>query len=172
MPMSDPVDSTGPLMKGDDERTPGKLVTLRDVGHTFTGDTWLFRLLNADLRPDRVYALVGPSGSGKSTLLSILAGWVKPSEGSIQRLNIGKTSWVFQNPIGVARRSVIDHVTLPYLARGVGCAAGGGMRARAACPVRSGGARVQRIPGAVRRRGSTAHAGAWRGVGRRSAAGR
>ena len=105
MPMSDPVDSTGPLMKGDDERTPGKLVTLRDVGHTFTGDTWLFRSLNADLRPDRVYALVGPSGSGKSTLLSILAGWVKPSEGSIQRLNIGKTSWVFQNPIGVARRS-------------------------------------------------------------------
>ena len=50
---------------------------------------------------------------------SILAGWVKPSEGSIQRLNIGKTSWVFQNPIGVARRSVIDHVTLPYLARGL-----------------------------------------------------
>lgn len=85
----------------------------------FTGDTWLFRSLNADLRPDRVYALVGPSGSGKSTLLSILAGWVKPSEGSIQRLNIGKTSWVFQNPIGVARRSVIDHVTLPYLARGL-----------------------------------------------------
>lgn len=119
MPMSDPVDSTGPLMKGDDERTPGKLVTLRDVGHTFTGDTWLFRSSNADLRPDRVYALVGPSGSGKSTLLSILAGWVKPSEGSIQRLNIGKTSWVFQNPIGVARRSVIDHVTLPYLARGL-----------------------------------------------------
>lgn len=119
MPMSDPVDSTGPLMKGDDERTPGKLVTLRDVGHTFTGDTWLFRSLNTDLRPDRVYALVGPSGSGKSTLLSILAGWVKPSEGSIQRLNIGKTSWVFQNPIGVARRSVIDHVTLPYLARGL-----------------------------------------------------
>ena len=112
MPMSDPVDSTGPLMKGDDERTPGKLVTLRDVGHTFTGDTWLFRSLNADLRPDRVYALVGPSGSGKSTL-------VKPSEGSIQRLNIGKTSWVFQNPIGVARRSVIDHVTLPYLAQGL-----------------------------------------------------
>ena len=119
MPMSDPVDSTGPLMKGDDERTPGKLVTLRDVGHTFTGDTWLFRSLNADLRPDRVYALVGPSGSGKSTLLSILAGWVKPSEGCIRWRNIGKTSWVFQNPIGVARRSVIDHVMLPYLAQGL-----------------------------------------------------
>lgn len=119
MPMSDPVDSTGPLMKGDDERTPGKLVTLRDVGHTFTRDTWLFRSLNADLRPDRVYALVGPSGSGKSTLLSILAGWVKPSEGCIRWRNIGKTSWVFQNPIGVARRSVIDHVMLPYLAQGL-----------------------------------------------------
>ena len=31
----------------------------------------------------------------------------------------GKTSWVFQNPIGVARRSVIDHVMLPYLAQGL-----------------------------------------------------
>ena len=171
MPMSDPVDSTGPLMKGDDERTPGKLVTLRDVGHTFTGDTWLFRSLNADLRPDRVYALVGPCGSGKSILLSILAGWVKPSEGCIRWRNIGKTSWVFQNPIGVARRSVIDHVMLPYLAQGLP-APQAEARARAACPVRSGGARVQRIPGSVRRRGSTAHAGAWRGVGRRSAAGR
>ena len=40
MPMSDPVDSTGPLMKGDDERTPGKLVTLRDVGHTSQRGTW------------------------------------------------------------------------------------------------------------------------------------
>ena len=170
MPMSDPVDSTGPLMKGDDERTPGKLVTLRDVGHTFTGDTWLFRSLNADLRPDRVYALVGPSGSGKSTLLSILAGWVKPSEGSIQRLNIGKTSWVFQNRSGAPKRDRPCDSALSCA--GVGCAAGGGMRARVACPVRSGGARVQRIPGAVRRRGSTAHAGAWRGVGRRSAAGR
>ena len=129
MPMSDPVDSTGPLMKGDDERTPGKLVTLRDVGHTFTGDTWLFRSLNADLcalnavdltvQDGDYISVTGASGSGKSTLLSILAGWVKPSEGSIQRLNIGKTSWVFQNPIGVARRSVIDHVTLPYLARGL-----------------------------------------------------
>ena len=172
MPMSDPVDSTGPLMKGDDERTPGKLVTLRDVGHTFTGDTWLFRLLNADLRPDRVYALVGPSGSGKSTLLSILAGWVKPSEGSIQRLNIGKTSWVFQNPIGVARRSVIDHVTLPYLARGLDVPQAEACARELLAQFGLAEPRVQRIPGAVRRRGSTAHAGAWRGVGRRSAAGR
>ena len=71
------------------------------------------------IQDQEVVCVIGPSGSGKSTLLSILAGWVKPSEGSIQRLNIGKTSWVFQNPIGVARRSVIDHVTLPYLARGL-----------------------------------------------------
>lgn len=119
MSMSGHVDPVSTLAKGDDGRMPGKLVALRDVGHTFTGNTWLFRSLNVELRPDRVYALVGPSGSGKSTLLSILAGWVEPSEGSVRRLNIGKTSWVFQNPIGVARRNVIDHVTLPYLARGL-----------------------------------------------------
>lgn len=119
MSMSGHVDPVSALAKGGDGRMSGKLVALRDVGHTFTGNTWLFRSLNVELRPDRVYALVGPSGSGKSTLLSILAGWVEPSEGSVRRLNIGKTSWVFQNPIGVARRNVIDHVTLPYLARGL-----------------------------------------------------
>ena len=78
-------------------------------------------LKNIDLtiHEGEIVAIMGPSGSGKSTLLSILAGWVKPSEGCIRWRNIGKTSWVFQNPIGVARRSVIDHVMLPYLAQGL-----------------------------------------------------
>ena len=98
------VAGIGNMAKG--HGTAEQLVVLQNVGHTFTGDTWLFRALNRELCPGHVYALVGPSGSGKSTV-------------SVLRQGIRKTSWVFQNPIGVARRTVLDHVALPYLAQGM-----------------------------------------------------
>ena len=66
-----------------------------------------------------MYGLTGPSGSGKSTLLSILARWLEPTEGEIERRNVATTSWVVQNPYGVSRRTVEDHVALPLLARGM-----------------------------------------------------
>ncbi|MGH1524517.1 ATP-binding cassette domain-containing protein [Leifsonia sp. L25] len=89
------------------------------MGHRFgrSGD-WLFRSLTFEFRPGEVYALTGPSGSGKSTLLSLLAGRGRPVEGAIRLTDIGRVSWVFQNPLGSPRRTAIDHVALPILARG------------------------------------------------------
>ncbi len=91
---------------------------LDSVGHHFPAAPWLFRQLNAQIEIGEVVALTGPSGSGKSTLLAIVAGWLPPAEGSVTREGIQKVNWVFQNPHGVARRTAVDHVTLPYLARG------------------------------------------------------
>jgi NitT/TauT family transport system ATP-binding protein len=63
--------------------------------------------------------IVGPSGCGKSTLLKILAGLVSASAGSVRvagspvaapRQDIGI---VFQNPILLPWRTVIDNVLLP-----------------------------------------------------------
>lgn len=95
-------------------------VMLTDVGHSFdrTGRDMLFRHLTMTLLPKHVYALTGPSGSGKSTLLSIIAGWVTPVTGSVERIDCGRVCWVLQNPHGVARRTAIDHVSLPFIARG------------------------------------------------------
>lgn len=100
---------------GEDRR-----VLLRDVGHSFdrTGEDMLFRHLTMTLHPKHVYALTGPSGSGKSTLLSIIAGWVTPVTGTVERIGCGRVCWVLQNPHGVARRSALDHVALPFIARG------------------------------------------------------
>lgn len=100
------------------------LMRLEGVGHRFEGADRLFGGLSMTLEPGRVYALTGPSGSGKSTLLSILAGWMSPSEGSVSRDATtrhasGRVSWVFQNPHGVAGRTALDHVALPFLARGL-----------------------------------------------------
>ncbi|MEV0565896.1 ATP-binding cassette domain-containing protein [Dactylosporangium sp. NPDC050588] len=85
------------------------------IGHAFPGQPQLFRDISFVLEPG-MYALCGPSGSGKSTLLGILAGWIKPNAGTIRPDGITRMQWVFQNPHGVARRTAIDHVALPYLA--------------------------------------------------------
>ena len=90
----------------------------RGLAHEFPGTGWLFTELGFVLSPGEVVGVVGPSGSGKSTLLSILAGWLVPLKGVIERHEIDHVGWVLQNPHGVARRSALDHVVLPLLARG------------------------------------------------------
>lgn len=93
-------------------------ITTTDLGHSFDGEHNLFAGLTTTLRGGDMVALIGPSGSGKSTLLGIIAGWISPSTGTIEHEGINSTSWVFQNPHGSARRTALDHVVLPLLARG------------------------------------------------------
>lgn len=88
------------------------------LGHRFPGAPLLFEGLDFEARPGDVVGLCGPSGSGKSTLLSIFAGWDTPSLGQVERAHIARTSWVFQNPHGVAHRTAIDHVVFPVLVTG------------------------------------------------------
>lgn len=93
-------------------------VVLDDVGHGFGDGDMLYRHIGLTLLPGHVYGLTGPSGSGKSTLLAIVAGWLAPAEGRVERYGVNRVGWVFQNPHGTARRTVLDHVALPFLAWG------------------------------------------------------
>ncbi|SNU01179.1 putative ABC transport system ATP-binding protein [Ruaniaceae bacterium KH17] len=94
-------------------------VTASGLGHQFPEQPFLFRGLDLDLAEGRTYAVIGPSGSGKSTLLGILAGWITPTEGTVERPAGGDVGWVFQNPHGVYQRTALDHVSLPFIARGI-----------------------------------------------------
>lgn len=97
-------------------------VTSTGLGHRFESGPWLFEGLDLQLTPGKTFALMGPSGSGKSTLLSMIAGWVRPEAGRIERVGVERVGWVFQNPHGVPRRSAADHVALPLLAAGAALA--------------------------------------------------
>ena len=93
-------------------------LVVHDLAHRFPGTDLLFEHLDMTVDPGMTVAVCGPSGCGKSTLLSILAGWEKPYAGSVERIGIARTGWVFQNPVGVAQRSALGHVVFPLLAKG------------------------------------------------------
>lgn len=75
--------------------------------------------VNLDIQRNQFVTLVGPSGCGKSTLLKIVSGIIPPTEGNIQfdgsplikpSRQIGL---VFQRPVLLPWRSVIDNVLFP-----------------------------------------------------------
>lgn len=94
-------------------------VEVSNLGHAYSRDAWLFQGLSYTFQPGRIYALTGASGSGKSTLMAILAGWTAPAAGQLSMDGVDSTSWVFQNPYGVAKRTAIDHVAFPFIASGM-----------------------------------------------------
>jgi ABC-type lipoprotein export system ATPase subunit len=94
-------------------------VEVVNLGHAYPGNEWLFRGLTFTFEPGRTYALTGASGSGKSTLMAILSGWTKAREGALRLEGVTSTSWVFQNPHGVPKRTAIDHVAFPLIAAGM-----------------------------------------------------
>ncbi len=90
-----------------------------ELGHRYHGGPWLFRGVDLHLAAGRVTALTGPSGTGKSTLLSILAGTTAPAEGMVTREGVTGIASIAQSPHGTPGRTVLDHITLPYLAAGI-----------------------------------------------------
>lgn len=94
-------------------------VALEQVSHAFVGGVPLFAPLTETFRSGETVAVTGPSGSGKSTLLAILAGLVRPSMGVVRRSGTLRACWITQNPHGSARRNALDHVALPFVARGM-----------------------------------------------------
>jgi len=62
--------------------------TLKDLvvarGRTGGEDVWALREVSAEITPGEAVGLVGRNGSGKSTLLRVLAGIIKPTNGTVQ----------------------------------------------------------------------------------------
>ena len=92
---------------------------LSKVYSTHDGSVHALQQISFSVREGEFVAVVGPSGCGKSTLLKILAGILPPSKGearlrgtpiTMPRRDIGV---VFQSPVLLPWRSVLDNVLLP-----------------------------------------------------------
>jgi NitT/TauT family transport system ATP-binding protein len=102
---------------------PQPVVDLRGVRHVYrsAGDVELEAISGADLRvaPGEFVALIGPSGCGKTTLLNIIAGLIRPTEGTVHVHGRAPASgtvdvgMVFQTPVLFPWRTIADNVALP-----------------------------------------------------------
>lgn len=84
--------------------------------------------VDLEVRPGEFLTLLGPSGSGKTTLLMVLAGFIRPDQGSLlfgdeevvrlapHKRNIGM---VFQNYALFPHMDVAGNVAYPLVLRGV-----------------------------------------------------
>jgi NitT/TauT family transport system ATP-binding protein len=110
------------------------LIRVGMVYRTAGGPVEALRDISLDVRRGEFVSLVGPSGCGKSTLLRIVAGLRPATSGAISvdgrpviepLSNIGM---VFQAPVLLKWRTVLDNVLLPAELAGLGTA---GYRERA-----------------------------------------
>ncbi|MDF2660574.1 MAG: transporter ATP-binding protein [Paenibacillus sp.] len=92
------------------------MLVVQQLSHTFLSGTEPTQVLSGiDFRVEKgeMVALLGSSGSGKSTLLNLMAGLMKPTEGSIliAGRNIEKMN---ENDLAVFRRSHIGFIFQSY----------------------------------------------------------
>jgi NitT/TauT family transport system ATP-binding protein len=100
-----------------------KIIDIRGIGMTYTNQKMekIFAIDHLDMSASKgeFVSLVGPSGCGKTTLLRIIAGLLQPTKGTVwlngkivsgPSQNIGM---IFQRPVLLEWRSIIDNVLLP-----------------------------------------------------------
>ncbi len=94
-------------------------VEVEGVGKTYASGVQAVRDVSFRVSPGEFVSLLGPSGCGKSTLLMMVAGLLPPSRGGIRvdgravtgpRPDVGV---VFQSPVLLPWRTVLDNVLLP-----------------------------------------------------------
>lgn len=95
----------------------GTAIHARGVGKTFDPGVPVLNDVSFEMAAGEFVAIVGPSGCGKSTLLRMLAGFEKPSNGSISVSGddaaTPRKAFVFQEPALLPWRTVIANVGLP-----------------------------------------------------------
>lgn len=108
----------------------GEIIELIDVSKVFGTNsqmTTAVRDVSLSLSAGELVLLLGPSGSGKTTLLTLLAGLIKPTEGSVrifgedveryseqelQRLRARRLGFIFQNFLLLESLSVLENIML------------------------------------------------------------
>ncbi|AFL51675.1 NitT/TauT family transport system ATP-binding protein [Sinorhizobium fredii] len=83
-----------------------------DVRRKIFGDEEILRDIRFEMEVGETLAILGPSGIGKSTLLRLIAGIDHAFKGEINRPE--KIAMVFQEPVLLPWRSVLQNLTLVH----------------------------------------------------------
>ena len=103
-------------------------VRVSDLDQRFkssSGEVHALDQVSFDVRTGEFLSIVGPSGCGKSTLLGLICGLASPTRGTITidgevvRSPQTQVGIVFQSPVLLAWRTVLDNVLLQFEMRGM-----------------------------------------------------
>lgn len=81
--------------------------------------------VSINLNPGEFVVLIGPSGCGKSTLFNIIAGLIRPDQGSIiidgqdWTGKTGRISYMQQKDLLLPSRNILDNVSIPLVLKGM-----------------------------------------------------
>lgn len=100
-----------------------KAVSVENLTHAFrVGDNAelpVLKDISFEAEEGEFLSIIGPSGCGKSTILNIIAGLIKPTNGTVrifgQKVNgplRGVVGYVFQDPLLLSWRTVYQNVAL------------------------------------------------------------
>ncbi len=98
----------------------GDPVVLRDLWHRYPSaapGSWTLRGLDLSLAPGELIGLLGPSGCGKTTLLRLIAGFERPSRGTVRihgREVAGEQRWLAPERRGIGM-VFQDYALFPHL---------------------------------------------------------
>lgn len=115
MPIATPQTEPSPTGVADHEH-----VQLQGLWHRYEGagaDAWTLEGIDLVLRQGELVGLLGPSGCGKTTLLRLIAGFERPSRGSIRidgREVAGPQRWLVPERRGVGM-VFQDYALFPHL---------------------------------------------------------
>jgi NitT/TauT family transport system ATP-binding protein len=113
---------TSPTEPSTSSGTTAPVVSVRDLGLTFSGDggaVEALRSVDVDIRPGEFFTLIGPSGCGKTTLLNVIAGLLNPTSGEVTVSGnpvVGpppEVGMMFQKSVLLDWRRIRDNVVLP-----------------------------------------------------------
>ncbi|MDQ0337431.1 NitT/TauT family transport system ATP-binding protein [Caldalkalibacillus uzonensis] len=99
-------------------------VVINDVSLCFQKEKPILKHVNAKIDSQEFVSMIGKSGSGKTSLLKMIAGLMRPTEGEIE---IGgekvdsprdEVTYVFQKPVLLEWRTLLENVLLPYELQG------------------------------------------------------
>ena len=79
------IEFTAPLSLHPLQHPSRSLISMLDVSFSYSENSPIINHLNMNLRKGQRLALAGHNGAGKSTLLKLLAGFIKPTGGSISK---------------------------------------------------------------------------------------
>jgi NitT/TauT family transport system ATP-binding protein len=119
-----PIDSAGSATRDGASRRPaGPVLSIDDVSMVYeTLDGELIEALRGialQVPQNQFVTIVGPSGCGKSTLLKLIAGLMRPSQGSVHFEGRSverphrEVGLVFQQPVLLKWRTILENVLLP-----------------------------------------------------------